>query len=100
LALNHIAQDKDSGEIWSDYIQFLKAAEVRDLFSTRLSEDTDGLTHSVAAHGKNNRRWMPSARLIMEPSKYARSALSNSTNPSHGGKLLVSTIHIPLNLRL
>ena len=28
LALNHIAQDKDSGEIWSDYIQFLKAGEV------------------------------------------------------------------------
>jgi hypothetical protein len=28
LALNHISQDKDSGEIWSDYIRFLKAGEV------------------------------------------------------------------------
>jgi hypothetical protein len=30
LALNHIAQDKDSGEIWSDYIKILKTAEVID----------------------------------------------------------------------
>lgn len=29
FALNHIGQDKDSTEIWTDYIQFLKAAEVR-----------------------------------------------------------------------
>jgi hypothetical protein len=28
FALNHVGQDKDSGEIWSDYIQFLKASEV------------------------------------------------------------------------
>ncbi|KAN0098123.1 Suppressor of forked protein (Suf) domain containing protein [Tylopilus felleus] len=27
FALNRIGQDKDSGEIWSDYIQFLKAGE-------------------------------------------------------------------------
>lgn len=29
FALNHIGQDKESTEIWTDYIQFLKAAEVR-----------------------------------------------------------------------
>ncbi|KAF8999433.1 hypothetical protein BDQ17DRAFT_1361005 [Cyathus striatus] len=28
FALNHVGQDKDSGEIWNDYIQFLKAGEV------------------------------------------------------------------------
>lgn len=28
FALNHIGQDKDSGQIWSDYIQFLKNGEV------------------------------------------------------------------------
>ncbi|TFK35087.1 hypothetical protein BDQ12DRAFT_706778 [Crucibulum laeve] len=27
FALNHVGQDKDSGEIWSEYIQFLKAGE-------------------------------------------------------------------------
>ncbi|KDQ53037.1 hypothetical protein JAAARDRAFT_72802 [Jaapia argillacea MUCL 33604] len=27
FALNHVGQDKDSGEIWSDYIQFLKSRE-------------------------------------------------------------------------
>jgi cleavage stimulation factor subunit 3 len=27
FALNHIGQDKDSGEIWNDYIQFIKAGE-------------------------------------------------------------------------
>ena len=28
FALNRIGQDKDSGEIWYDYIQFIKAGEV------------------------------------------------------------------------
>lgn len=28
FALNRIGQDKDSGEIWSDYIQFLRVGEV------------------------------------------------------------------------
>lgn len=32
FALNRIGQDKDSGEIWYDYIQFLKAGEVRGHF--------------------------------------------------------------------
>ncbi|KIM42654.1 hypothetical protein M413DRAFT_444338 [Hebeloma cylindrosporum] len=27
FALNHVGQDKDSGQIWSDYIQFLKSGE-------------------------------------------------------------------------
>lgn len=27
FALNHVGQDKDSGEIWRDYIDFLKTAE-------------------------------------------------------------------------
>jgi cleavage stimulation factor subunit 3 len=28
FALNHIGQDKDSGDIWNDYIQFVKSGEV------------------------------------------------------------------------
>lgn len=28
FALNHIGQDKDSGQIWIDYIEFLKIGEV------------------------------------------------------------------------
>ena len=31
FALNHVGQDKDSGQIWADYIQFLKSGEVRRL---------------------------------------------------------------------
>ena len=28
FALSHVGQDKDSGDIWMDYIQFLKSGEV------------------------------------------------------------------------
>lgn len=28
FALSHVGQDKDSGEIWNEYIQFLKVGEV------------------------------------------------------------------------
>ena len=28
FVLNHIGQDKDNGEIWCDYIQFIKAGKV------------------------------------------------------------------------
>ena len=28
FAVSHVGQDKDSGDIWMDYIQFLKAGEV------------------------------------------------------------------------
>ena len=28
FALNHIGHDRDSSELWADYIQFLKAGEV------------------------------------------------------------------------
>lgn len=33
FALSRIGQDKDSGDIWCDYIQFLKAGEVRCVLS-------------------------------------------------------------------
>lgn len=37
FALSHVGQDKDSGEIWMDYIQFLKSGEViQVLFNLRL----------------------------------------------------------------
>lgn len=28
FALNYVGQDKDSGEIWTDYIEFLRSGEV------------------------------------------------------------------------
>ena len=37
FALSHVGQDKDSGDIWMDYIQFLKSGEViQVLFNMRL----------------------------------------------------------------
>ena len=36
FALNHVGQDKESGDIWNDYIQFLKAGEVRLFISCNL----------------------------------------------------------------
>lgn len=36
FALNHVGQDKDSGEIWRDYIDFLKNAEARHVLSTKV----------------------------------------------------------------
>jgi len=38
FVLNRIEQDKDSGEIWYDYIQFIKAGEVCSI--PTLSEPT------------------------------------------------------------
>lgn len=36
FALSHVGQDKDSGDIWMDYIQFLKSGEViQVLFNMR-----------------------------------------------------------------
>lgn len=41
FALNHVGQDKDSGAIWNDYIQFLQSGEVHHaavLFYTDISK--------------------------------------------------------------
>ncbi|SRR5258708_4532898 len=40
FALNHVGQDKDSGEIWSDYIQFLRSGEVCYDHPLRFSSET------------------------------------------------------------
>lgn len=54
FALSRIGQDKDSGDIWGDYIQFLKAGEVCHLpatFSTLLTPVTDN--HNMGGTAKN-----------------------------------------------
>jgi hypothetical protein len=54
FALSRIGQDKDSGDIWSDYIQFLKVGEVRrrpatlNVLLTPVSDD-----HNVGGTAKN-----------------------------------------------
>jgi hypothetical protein len=62
FALRHVGHDKDSGELWSDYIQFLKSGEVRHrrnrLFSGLLMSDRP------RPHGKNSKRWTLSGKRI------------------------------------
>jgi cleavage stimulation factor subunit 3 len=55
FALSRVGQDKDSGEIWSDYIQFLRAGEVGILihFLSLIKHPAGRLLQP----GKNSRRW-------------------------------------------
>lgn len=39
FALNHVGQDKDSGEIWKDYIDFLKGTEAHTTWDTQQRMD-------------------------------------------------------------
>ncbi|CCM04957.1 uncharacterized protein FIBRA_07154 [Fibroporia radiculosa] len=39
-ALNHVGQDKDSGEIWTDYIQFLRSGETTTTWEEQQKMDT------------------------------------------------------------
>lgn len=39
FALNHIGQDKDSGEIWKDYIDFLKGTETHTTWDAQQKMD-------------------------------------------------------------
>lgn len=40
FALNHVGQDKESGEIWNDYIQFLKAGETSSTWEEQQKMDS------------------------------------------------------------
>ncbi|KAF9567671.1 Suf-domain-containing protein [Agrocybe pediades] len=40
FALNHVGQDKDSGQIWSDYIQFLQAGEAATTWDQQQKMDS------------------------------------------------------------
>ncbi|KZT74626.1 Suf-domain-containing protein [Daedalea quercina L-15889] len=39
FALNHVGQDKDSGDMWNDYIQFLKAGETTSTWEEQQKMD-------------------------------------------------------------
>ncbi|KAH9928857.1 uncharacterized protein B0H18DRAFT_999082 [Fomitopsis serialis] len=39
FALNHVGQDKDSGDMWSDYLQFLKAGETTSTWEEQQKMD-------------------------------------------------------------
>lgn len=63
FALTRIGHDKDSGEIWMDYIQFLRAGEViRSLSNILPLRDVPALTSRsprLLLRGMNSRRWTP-----------------------------------------
>lgn len=53
FALNHIGHDRDSSELWVDYIQFLKAGEVsRRIFDTYHNLDALGQTATTWDEGQ------------------------------------------------
>ena len=58
FALNHVGQDKDSGEIWSDYIQFLRSGEV--CYDRLLSSCSEIWTlSSCSSYLTFNSSWLP-----------------------------------------
>lgn len=62
FALNQVGQDKDSGVLWAEYIQFLKDSAVSGLVVCR--EAYIHLVHSRRQRGRNSKRWMLCARCI------------------------------------
>ena len=72
FTLNHVGQDKDSGEIWSDYIQFLQSGEVCQLVPIPCIYYPTYLNCPLnrQRHRKNNRRWMPSVKFTIELFKF------------------------------
>ena len=67
FALNHIGHDKDCADVWTDYIQFFKAGEVRSLPST-------GSTCSVSflLFGKPASQWDESQKMDAIRKAYQR----------------------------
>ena len=55
FALNRIGQDKDSGEIWYDYIQFIKAGEVRSVSTLSVSAHVVVDKHHLGRTTENGR---------------------------------------------
>ena len=68
FTLNHVGQDKESGEIWNDYIQFLQSGEVRHPF--RSFSGPVNTINRQQRHGKNNRKWMPSVKFTIALFKF------------------------------
>lgn len=61
FALVHVGQDKDSSEIHSDYIQFLKSGEV----NPHVLRSPQLVLNSILRplqHGRNSKKWMPFAK--------------------------------------
>jgi len=75
FALQHVGQDKDSGQIWSDYIQFIKSGEVRirSIVNNTLLNQTPRLQR----HGKNSKKWTHSEKFIIAPCKYLWTTLNS-----------------------
>ena len=64
-ALNHIGHDKDSNEIWTDYIQFLKSGEVR-VHAHLEAWLAKSAFCRPRQRGTRVRRWTPFVKLIKE----------------------------------
>lgn len=70
FALNHVGQDKDSGEIWAEYLQFIKAGEVRYSESSFNILESNYHLGRLRRRGKSNRRWMRFVECSNELYKY------------------------------
>lgn len=63
FALNHIGQEKDSTEIWQDYIEFLKTGEVRT-YRERMTSSAHGHDRPLQL-GTRAKKWTRLGRRII-----------------------------------
>jgi hypothetical protein len=78
FALQHVGQDRRAGEMWTEYIEFLKqSGDVRFYpFTSDLFELMPEVSGRLGELGKTNKEWTPSVKRIKEPSVFL-STMSN-----------------------
>jgi hypothetical protein len=67
FALNLVGHDKDSGNIWADYIQFLQSGEVMQVNNNRFHVLIVILSIRLRRHGRNRKKWTLSVKHIAAP---------------------------------
>ena len=99
FALNHIGQDDDSREIWSDYIQFVKAGEVRHhlaTFNMLLIPVADNYNMGRTTKDGRSMQGLPSRR--PNPSRKCQNALVRTRGfreqPEQDNSMLLSDLSI------
>lgn len=63
FALSHVGHDRRAGEIWVEYLTFLREAPVRCFLKSFLGTRPSDHCYRPGAPGKISKRWMRCARL-------------------------------------
>lgn len=68
FALNHVGQDRSAGELWHDYIKFLKEGQVSSERSLGATAVLTLLRRAIEANGKTSSAWTRFAKRSSAPS--------------------------------